>query len=152
MIEKIPNITIKTGYNILDLKHIHKCLSEESYWCKDIPFETVELAFKNSFCVAIFENDVQAGFARLVTDYATFAYLADVFVDSKFRGKAYGKQLVAFIMEQDWVKELRRLMLATQDAHELYHKYGFSALSYPDRILEITKPGMYTKQKDSLKQ
>lgn len=147
MKEKTPQISIKTGFSNLDLKHIHKCLSEESYWCKDIPLETVELAFKNSFSVAIFENEEQVGFARLVTDYATFAYLADVFVDSKFRGKAYGKQVVEFIMEQDWVKELRRLMLATQDAHELYHKYGFTALSHPDRILEITRPGMYTKQK-----
>lgn len=145
MSKQETKITIKTDYTDLDLNHIHQCLSEESYWCKDIPFETVELAFKNSFCVAIFENDIQAGFARLVTDYATFAYLADVFVDSKFRGKAYGKQMIAFIMEQDWVKALRRLMLATQDAHELYHKYGFKTLSYPDRILEITRPGMYTK-------
>eukprot|EP01041_Mallomonas_annulata_P034462 gene34462-57234_t len=141
MSEQPVNFTIKTGFENMDMNYIHKCLSLDSYWSKDIPFETVKLAFKNSFCVAIFENENQVGFARLVTDYATFAYLADVFVDSKFRGKSYGKQMVAFIMDQDWVKNLRRLMLATQDAHELYHKYGFKTLSFPNRILEITKPG-----------
>lgn len=103
----------------------------QSYWAKGISYETVKHSIQNSYCIGIYNNKGQIGFARLITDYATFAYLADVFVLEEYRGKGLAKELLNFIVGLEWVKQLRNTMFATKDAHELYKPYGFAALTNP---------------------
>lgn len=135
--------TITTDKTKMHIDQIHKWLSEKSYWSQNIPIETVRKAFDHSFCIGVLSGEEQIGYARLVTDYATFAYLADVFVKEEHRGKGLSKKMMEALMDLDWVKQLRRIMLATLDAHELYAQYGFQPLSKPERIMEITRPGIY---------
>lgn len=140
------NYRLKTGFDQMDLDVIHNYLSRESYWAGNIPFPVVETSLKNSWCIGAFdENDRQAGFARLITDYATFAYLADVFVLDAYRGQGISKAMMEHMMEQPWVKALRRCMLATVDAHGLYLQYGFVPLDKPERFMEISRPGLYDR-------
>jgi GNAT superfamily N-acetyltransferase len=111
---------IKQGWEQMDISSIHHFLSQESYWAQNIPLQTIETALKASFCVGVFEGDQQIGFARLVTDYATFAYLADVYVIPRYRGQGVSKMMMTHIMDAPFVHTLRRIMLATADAHLLY--------------------------------
>lgn len=136
---------IKSGYENMDIKAIHAFLSEQSYWAKNIPYSTVESALKNSFCVGAFNGEKQIAFARLITDYNTFAYLCDVYVLPEYRKQGVSKALMEYIMGLDWTNKLRRFMLATLDAHELYKKYGFSPVKYPERFLEINKRDIYER-------
>lgn len=124
---------------------IHAYLSKESYWAKDIPYSTVENALFHSFCIGVFDQEKQISFARLVTDYNTFAYLADVYVLQEYQKQGISKMMMQYIMEHESVKKIRRFMLATLDAHELYKQYGFTAPKHPDRLMEITRPNMYKK-------
>ena len=124
---------------------IHKWLSSESYWSKNIPFDLVKAAGKNSFCIGVFHENKQVGYGRIITDFNTFGYLADVFIVEEHRKKGLSKEMMSCIMKLDWVKNLRRFMLATRDAHELYKQYGFSNLGNPDRLMEITQPEIYEK-------
>lgn len=121
----------------LDIHYIHHFLSEESYWAKNIPVSVVETAIQGSLCFGIYTDKQQIGFARVITDYATFGYLADVFIDKGFRGLGLSKELMTCIMSSDKLKGLRRFMLATKDAHTLYQKFGFTPLKEPARFLEI---------------
>ncbi len=130
---------LKTGIGHLDLQKVHRALAQESYWAAGIPFETVEKAFRNAYCVSIHAEGEQAGFARVVTDYATFAYLCDVFVEEKHRGNAYGKRLMQHIMNEPWATGIRRFMLATRDAHGLYEQSGFLALKEPHKFMELVR-------------
>lgn len=136
---------ITTDKSLMQPTAIHKWLSEESYWVKDIPFETVQTTFNNSFCIGILKNKEQIGYARLVTDYAVFGYLADVFVKEEHRGQGLSKEMIRILLGLDWVKQLRRIMLATKDAHELYRQFGFDALPEPERMM-----GLVPSQKDDL--
>ena len=123
---------------------IHQYLSEEAYWSKKIPLQTVLTAIEHSFCIGIYTDDgLQVGFARIVTDYATFGYLADVFVKTEHRGKGLSKLLMKLITELPWIRGLRRFTLATVDAHGLYRQFGFQDPAHPERLLEIVRPGMY---------
>lgn len=122
---------------------VHRWLSETSYWAKGIPYPTFITCFENSFVMGVIAEGKQIGFARLVTDYATFAYLADVFIVEEHRGKGISKVMMHELFNLDWVKGLRRLMLATKDAHELYKQVGFHGSKFPDRIMEITRPDIY---------
>ena len=136
---------------LLDLPYIHAFLSERSYWAPGIPLDIVKRSVENSLCVGIYERNPahapagskQVGFARVITDLATFAYLADVFVDEACRGKGLSKALVAFILSFEELKLLRRFILATKDAHGLYEQYGFNVLRSPDRFMEIARPDVY---------
>jgi GNAT superfamily N-acetyltransferase len=131
----------------LDLDVIHRYLSEESYWAPGIPRETVTRAIANSLCFGIYtEEGAQVGFARLITDRATFAYLADVFVLSEHRGKGLSKRLMETIIAHPEVQGLRRWALATRDAHELYVRYGFTPLAKPDRMMERHDPNVYRRR------
>lgn len=121
----------------LDITYIHRFLSLESYWAQNIPISVVKSAIKGSLCFGIYQQERQIGFARVITDYATFGYLADVFIDANFRGQGLSKELLKFIMGAQQLKGLRRFMLATKDAHTLYQQFGFRALKEPDRFLEI---------------
>ena len=114
-----------------------------SYWAEHIPREVVRKAIANSLCVAVFADGAQVGFARLVTDRATFAYLADVYVLEAHRGRGLSRRLVAALLEHPDTQGLRRLMLVTRDAQGLYEKFGFTALAHPGRVMELHRPGIY---------
>ncbi|WP_129021504.1 GNAT family N-acetyltransferase [Edaphocola flava] len=137
--------SIHTGYEAMDIAAIHQYLSQESYWAKGIPFETVQRSLQHSFCIGVFNGGMQVGFARLVTDYSTFAYLADVYILSVHRGKGLSKEVMQYIMDLDWMAGLRRIMLATLDAHGLYQQFGFKVTETPERIMERRKEQAYTK-------
>jgi GNAT superfamily N-acetyltransferase len=139
-----------TDKSLLDLHYVHSFLSERSYWAAGIPLQIVERSVENSLCVGIYENKPsagkgQVGFARVVTDLATFGYLADVFIDEAHRGKGLSKALVAFILSFEELALLRRFILATKDAHSLYAQYGFNPLKSPERFMEIARPDIYTQ-------
>ena len=121
----------------LDVNYIHHYLSAESYWAKNIPIEIVKKSIDGSLCFGVYYQEKQIGFARVITDYATFGYLADVFIDKHYRGKGLGKELMKFIMKQDVIKKLRRFMLATLDAHSLYAQFGFESQEGNKRLMGI---------------
>ncbi len=128
----------------LQIGIIHHYLSTQSYWSQHISLQTVEASIKGSCCFAVYEGTQQIGFARVITDKATFAYLADVFILPPYQGKGLGKQFMQFIMNAPYLKGLRRFMLATKDAQTLYEKFGFTALKQPERIMEIKFFEAYT--------
>jgi GNAT superfamily N-acetyltransferase len=134
--------TISTDRSLLDIPYIHRFLTN-SYWSPGIPFETVEKAIQGSLCFGIYAGQRQVGFGRLITDKATFAYLADVFVDEEYRGKGLGKWLMEVIMSQDFVPGLRRMMLGTRDAQGLYAQFGFTELSANVRWMQLHRPDVY---------
>lgn len=121
----------------LQLNVIHTYLSKESYWAQNIPFDIVKKSMEGSICFGIYLKDKQIGYARVVTDHATFGYLADVFILEAHRGNGLSKQLMQFIMAHPNLQGLRRMMLATKDAQGLYKQFGFTALAMPERIMEI---------------
>ncbi|MCF8198144.1 MAG: GNAT family N-acetyltransferase [Sulfuritalea sp.] len=126
----------------LDIETIHGYL-HNSYWAKGIPRPVMERAVANSLCFGVYHASRQIGFARAVTDRATFAYLADVFVLEPYRGKGLGKWLVSCILAHPELQGLRRLLLVTVDAHELYRQQGFRALPQPERFMEIHDWNIY---------
>ncbi|MEI8280002.1 MAG: GNAT family N-acetyltransferase [Bacteroidota bacterium] len=134
---------VTTDKSTMKLDDIHRWLTTEAYWSKQIPYETVKIAFENSFCIGVLHKDQQIGYARFVTDYASFAYLADVYVEETHRGIGLSKKMLEVLMNEYWVKKLRRIMLATIGAHGLYQQYGFTAPKFPDRLMEITRAGIY---------
>ena len=136
-------ITISTDKAKLDFYLIYTFLHNDSYWAKGIPFEVVQRSIKNSMCFGVYIDEQQIGFARVITDHATFAYLADVFIVEEFRGKGISKQLIAHIKGHPDLQGLRRWMLATADAHGLYEQFDFKSLSLPDRFMEISKKNFY---------
>jgi GNAT superfamily N-acetyltransferase len=135
---------ISTDPPRIDLRAVHEFLTN-SYWARGIPLETVQRSIENSLCFGIYHGDRQIGFARVITDRATFAYLADVFVLPDYRGHGLSKWLMECIIAHPDLQGLRRWMLATQDAHELYAQYGFSSLKAPERWMEIHRPDVYKK-------
>jgi GNAT superfamily N-acetyltransferase len=130
---------ISTDKSRLNLGVVHDFLST-SYWAVGVPLEVVERSIENSLVFGVYEGEEQVGFARVVTDYATFAYLADVFVLESHRGRGLGKWLIEAVVSHPNLRGLRRWMLATGDAHELYRKYGFAGLGRPDIFMEIHTP------------
>lgn len=135
--------TITTDKSLMNVPDIYNWLRHEAYWCKGIPFEIFKPTFDNSFCIGAITDGKQIAYARFVTDYATFAYLADVYVAEAHRGKGISKKMMQLLFDLDWVKGLRRIMLATRDAHGLYKQFGFTACKYPERIMEISRPAIY---------
>jgi GNAT superfamily N-acetyltransferase len=135
--------TITTDKAMLQPEAVHSWLSSKSYWAKNIPYERVKISFDNSFCIGALKDGVQIAYARLVTDYASFAYLADVYVEETYRGLGLSKKMMNILLGLDWVRSLRRIMLATVDAKGLYIQYGFSAPKFPERLMEINRPGIY---------
>ncbi len=129
---------ITSNKSLLHIGQVHQWLAAQSYWAKNIPFSVVETAFFNSFTIGILKDGEQVGYARLITDYAVFGYLADVYVKEEHRGRGLSKQMMEAIMQQDWVRGCRKLMLATLDAHGLYRQYGFTEIQNTTRIMEAT--------------
>src|SRR5277367_1313379 len=123
---------ISTDRARLDLDVIHSFLTE-SYWAKGIPRETVARSIENSLCVGVYADGKQVGFARVISDFATYAYLGDVFILEEYRGRGLGKWLMECIMQHPKLQGLRRWTLLTRDAHRLYAGFGFTPLMAPER-------------------
>jgi GNAT superfamily N-acetyltransferase len=130
---------ISTDPSRLQLDAIHAYLTR-SYWSPGIPKEVVARGIANSLCFGIYQGEAQLGFARVITDKASFAYLADVYVLEAHRGQGLSKRLVEQILAHPELKGLRRFLLATADAHALYAQFGFKPLAAPDRMMEIRDP------------
>jgi GNAT superfamily N-acetyltransferase len=126
----------------MDLDVIHAYLVR-TYWCEGIPRATVERAVANSLCFALLHGPALVGFARVVTDSATFAYLCDVYVLEEHRGRGLSKFLMECVTEHPCLQGMRRFSLATRDAHGLYRQFGFRELSNPATAMEILKPDIY---------
>ena len=127
----------------LDAGVVHDFLAGQSYWAQHIPRATTERAIANSLCFGLYHGGAQVGFARVVTDRATFGYLCDVFVAPEHRGAGQGKWLVSCVLQHPDLQGLRRLCLMTRDAHGLYQPFGFRAMPDPTRYLEIHRPDVY---------
>lgn len=128
--------TISTDKSKLNIAVVHGYLSNHSYWAKNIPLEKVERSIAFSFCFGVYQQTEQIGFARLITDYTTYAYLADVFILPSHRGLGLSKWLMAFITANPELQGLRRWVLATQDAHGLYAQFGFEPYDKPERLMQ----------------
>ena len=139
-------LRIDTSREALDRDMIHAFLAEQAYWSRGIPRDTVERAIEGSLCFGGYLDGRQVAFARVVTDGATFGYLADVFVLPQYRGHGYAKALMAAVMAHPQLQGLRRFSLATSDAHTLYAGFGFTAPSRPQNLMEKLDPDIYTRQ------
>ena len=139
--------TISTDPARLDMAVIHQYLSEESYWARNIPLELVKRSIDHSLCFGLYHQEKQIGFARLITDKATFAYLADVFITEPYRGKGLSKWLVQTIHAHPDVQGLRRWMLGTRDAHGLYAQFGWKPIpeELASRFMQIHDPEVYDR-------
>ncbi|MCS3457261.1 GNAT superfamily N-acetyltransferase [Aeromonas sp. BIGb0405] len=127
----------------LDVPLIHQFLSQEAYWCLGIPLSTVQRAINHSFCIGGYLDGQQVAFARVITDHATFGYLSDVFVLPAHRGLGHGKALIQAIVSHPNLQGLRRISLATSDAHGLYSGFGFQAPVRPATLMERYQPDIY---------
>ena len=134
---------ITTDKSKLDIEMIHRFLSEESYWAKTRTFEQTKTAIENSICFGVYDEGKQVGFARVVSDRATFAYLGDVFILDGYRGKGLSKQLMEVIVSHPDLQGLRRWLLATKDAHGLYEQFEFASMKFPERWMERTAADAY---------
>ncbi len=139
----LDEFTISTDKARLQIDAIQKFLSDESYWAKERTIEQTRTAIENSICFGVYYGERQIGFARVVSDHATFAYLGDVFIIDEFRGQGLSKWLMETIVSHPDLQGLRRWILATRDAHGLYEKFGFHALTFPDRWMERPAPNAY---------
>lgn len=140
----MPLYEITTDKSRMSVEAAHAFLSQ-AYWSQDVPLSIVQKAFENSLCFAAIAEGEQVGFARVVTDKATFAYLADVYVLPAHRGNGLSKRLVGAVQQHPELQGIRRFMLATRDAHSLYAKFGFAPLSAPARFMEIHNPNAYAR-------
>ena len=138
---------ISTDKTRMDIPYIHHYLSKESYWAAGIPEDLVLKSIEGSLSFGVYTGEQQVGFARVITDKATFGYLADVFIDEAWRGKGLSKWLMEVIMAHPDLQYLRRIILATADAHGLYRQFGFDALPIPERWMQFTRPDIYKNLK-----
>lgn len=137
---------IKTKFEEMDIDVIHAVISE-SYWAKGIPKPVLQKALKHSLCFGVFTDDQdgnkQVGFGRMITDRATYAYLADVFIVDEYRGLGLSKFLMRTIVEHPDLQGLRRMVLATRDAHGLYAQFGFKPVPNPEVLMQVWQPDVY---------
>jgi GNAT superfamily N-acetyltransferase len=136
------DFAISTERSLLDLDSIHAYLSR-SYWSPNLPRSVMEKGFEHSICFGVYRASEQVGFARVITDRATFAYLADVFILPAFQGRGLGKWLMEIVLGHRDLQGLRRFLLATRDAHDLYRRFGFTPIDEPSRLMQIHKPDPY---------
>ena len=134
---------ISTDKTRLELAVIHGFLSRESYWALNIPEEVVRRSIEGSLCFGVYHQGRQVGFGRLVTDFATMAYVADVFIIREYRGRGLSKWLMQCITTLPELAGLRRWVLVTRDAHTLYEGLGFKSLAQPDTYMERRRPNPY---------
>ncbi len=136
--------TVSADSSKLDIDAIYDFLTH-CYWSEGIPRETVERAIEHSLCFGLFDGAKQIGFARVISDYATYAYLCDVYVLESYRGKGLGTWMMSCVMKHPDLQGLRRFTLLTRDAHGLYQKFGFAAAKNPSRYMEIHAADIYKK-------
>lgn len=136
------NFTISDDKALIDRDLVFNYLHNESYWAKGVERSIVERSMDNALCFGVYNDTLnqQIGFARVITDSATFAYLADVFILPEFRRQGLSKQLMQHIMDHNALQNLRRFMLCTFDAHALYEQFEFSVAAKPERLMEIVRP------------
>jgi GNAT superfamily N-acetyltransferase len=135
---------ISTDPARIDAVMVHEFLTN-SYWAKGIPLETVRRSIENSIAFGVYHGQKQVGFARIISDCATFAYLADVFILPAYRGRGLSRWLMECVASHPDLQGLRRWMLATKDAHALYAKFGFTPIKPPNTWMEIHRPDVYAK-------
>jgi GNAT superfamily N-acetyltransferase len=138
--------TISTDPAKLDVAAVHAFLTQ-SYWAEGIPLRIVERSVRNSLCFGMYEGDAQIGFARVISDFATYAYLADVYVSEKYRGRGLAKWMMECIQQYPELQGLRRWSLVTRDAHGLYEPFGFTRLAKPEGYMERVVADIYKKAK-----
>jgi GNAT superfamily N-acetyltransferase len=134
---------ISTDPALLDVPLIHDFMANRSYWAFGRPLEVVRRSLANSLCFGLYEGERQVGFARVVTDRATFAWLCDVFVLEEYRGRGLSKWLIGCLVNHPDLQGLRRVLLGTRDAHGLYERYGFKSLADPSRFMQVFRPNVY---------
>ncbi|MFG6446693.1 GNAT family N-acetyltransferase [Roseateles sp. BYS180W] len=147
-----PAVRIRHAWGEADLAQIHAFLSR-SYWAEGMPLDLLRRAMQGSMNFLLVDDSAPAseqlcGYARVITDRATYAYLCDVFVLPACRGRGWGRQLIAAVMQHPELQGLRRMQLVTRDAHGLYAPFGFTALAHPERAMEIARPGLYLPPQD----
>lgn len=142
-------LKLQTDPAAQDLDLIHRFLSEESPWAKDIPKQLVRKSIENSLNFGLFESQGQVAYARVVTDYATFAYVLDVFVLQEHRGKGYSRRLMEAILDHPRLQGLRRMVLVSSNARGLYAKHGFVPLQKPETFMEISRAHPYATNSDA---
>jgi GNAT superfamily N-acetyltransferase len=139
----------RDGYEVsddaarLDREAIHRFIATQSHWAQGIPRATLDRAIDHSLCLGLYRNGIQAGFARVVTDRATFAYLCDVYVEDSHRGGGRGVWLIECVVAHPELQGLRRFCLMTRDAHGLYAKHGFEPMPEPERYMERYDQDVY---------
>ena len=143
--ESVKNgFTISTDKEKLDIDLIHSFLSR-TYWAEGISKEIIRRSIEGSLCFGVFENNKQVGFARMITDKATFAYLADVFIVEEYRGRGLSKWLMEVIMSHPDLQNLRRMILVTKDAHGLYEQFGYVPLINVERWMQKLDNDVYKR-------
>lgn len=140
--ERRNEILLSTDKSKLDVITIHNFL-KTSYWAKDVLISVVEKSISNALCFGVYELDKQIGFARVISDYATFAYFSDVFILEAYRGHGLGTWLIKSILEYSELQNLRTWLLSTADAHELYRQFGFKSLPLPERLMMLSGSSAY---------
>ena len=135
---------VSTDPSLLDIDRIHAFLTA-SYWAEGVPHDIVTRSIRHSIPFGLYDGHAQIGFARAITDRATFAYLADVYVEEEYQGQGLGKVLMRAVMAHPDLQGLRRWMLGTRDAHGLYRPYGFTEMGIPDRWMERYDADVYTR-------
>ena len=136
---------ISTNKEKLDVDAIHDFLSTKAYWCLNIPRDKVQISIHNSVCFGVYEDKKQIGFARVITDFATIAYLGDVYVLEEYRGLGLSKWLMEIVMNHPNLQGLRRWILLTGDAHELYRKFGWTDIMDATKWMELHNKNVYSK-------
>lgn len=136
--------SISTDKTKLQLDSIHEFLSTKAYWCLKIPKSRVQVAIENSLCFGVYHKDRQIGFARIISDLATVAYLGDVYILEEYRGKGLSKWLVETIMAHPDLQGLRRWILLTGDAHGLYRQFGWTDIADPSKWMEVYNKNVYS--------
>jgi N-acetylglutamate synthase-like GNAT family acetyltransferase len=139
---QIEDYQISDDKNQLQLDIVHSLL-KDAYWCKGIPKKTVAAAIESSICFGVYKSNSQVGFARIVTDGATFAWICDVIIDEKHRGRGLSKELMKAILKHSKLQGLRRICLATKDAHKLYEQFNFKVTETPQNWMEIKNNNIY---------
>lgn len=139
------NFCISTNKEKLDVDAIHEFLSTKAYWCLKIPKDKVETSIQNSFCFGVYHDEKQIGFARIITDFSTIAYLGDVYILEEYRELGLSKWLMETIMSYPNLQGLRRWILLTGDAHGLYRQYGWSNIADPEKWMEVHNKNVYSK-------
>lgn len=139
------NFCISTEKAKLDITEIHYFLSTQAYWCLNIPFDKVKNAAQNSLNFGVYHNNKQIGYARIISDFSTIAYLGDVYILEEYRGNGLSKWLIETIMNHPNLQGLRRWILLTGDAHGLYRQFGWTEIADPTKWMELHNRNVYQK-------